>query len=113
MLPCLCCKTLNRGSSRPEVFCKKVVLKNFAKFTGKHLCQSLLFNKVSGPGSFNFLQKRIVFCTLYARGYTAGGFAPTTPGAAGAARRAQELKTFVVSQFHKSLIILLIFDLNF
>ena len=28
-------------SSRPELFCKKGVLKNFAKFTGKHLCQSL------------------------------------------------------------------------
>ena len=27
---------------------KKVVLKNFAKFTGKHLCLSLLFNKVAG-----------------------------------------------------------------
>ena len=27
----------------PEVFCKKVVLKNFAKFTRKHLCQSLFF----------------------------------------------------------------------
>ena len=26
-------------SSRPEVFCKKGVLKHFAKFTGKHLCQ--------------------------------------------------------------------------
>ena len=26
-------------SSRPEVFCKKGVLRNFAKFTGKHLCQ--------------------------------------------------------------------------
>ena len=25
-------------SSRPEVFCKKGVLKNLAKFTGKHLC---------------------------------------------------------------------------
>ena len=23
----------------PEVFCKKGVLRNFAKFTGKHLCQ--------------------------------------------------------------------------
>ena len=29
------------GSSRPEVFCKKVVFRNFAKFTGKDLCQSL------------------------------------------------------------------------
>ena len=25
------------GSSRPEVFCKKGVLRNFARFTGKHL----------------------------------------------------------------------------
>ena len=25
----------------------KGVLKNFAKFTGKHLCQSLIFNKVA------------------------------------------------------------------
>ena len=30
-------------SSRPEVFCKKSVLRNFTKFTGKHLCQSLFF----------------------------------------------------------------------
>ena len=36
-------------SSRPEVFYKKGVLRNFAKFTGKHLCQSLFFNKVAGP----------------------------------------------------------------
>ena len=35
-------------SSRPEVFCKKGVLKNLAKFTGKHQCQSLFFNKVAG-----------------------------------------------------------------
>ena len=28
-------------SSRPEVFCKKDVLKNFAILTGKHLCCSL------------------------------------------------------------------------
>ena len=38
-------------SSRPEVFCKKVVLKNFGKFTGKHLCQSLYFDKVAGQAS--------------------------------------------------------------
>ena len=30
-------------SSHPEVFCKKGVLRNFAKFTGKHLCQSFFF----------------------------------------------------------------------
>ena len=38
-------------SSRPEVFCKKD-LENFTKFTGKHLCQSLFFNKVAAPKSF-------------------------------------------------------------
>ena len=35
-------------SSRPKMFCKKGVLRNFAKFTGKHLCQRLFFNKVAG-----------------------------------------------------------------
>ena len=34
-------------SSRPDMFCKKGVLENFAKFYGKHLCQSLFFNKVA------------------------------------------------------------------
>ena len=28
-------------SSRPELFCKNVVLRNFAKFTGKYLCKGL------------------------------------------------------------------------
>ena len=37
----------NIRSSRPEVFCKKDVLRNFAKFTGKHLCQSLFYIKVA------------------------------------------------------------------
>ena len=36
-------------SSCPDVFCKKGVIRNFTKFTGKHLCQNLLFNKVTGP----------------------------------------------------------------
>ena len=38
----------SKRSSRSEVFCKKNVLRSFAKFTGKHLCQSLFFNKVAG-----------------------------------------------------------------
>ena len=33
---------MNSRSSRPEVFCKKGTFKNFAKFKGKHACQSLL-----------------------------------------------------------------------
>ena len=35
-------------SSRPDMFCKKGVLRNFAIFTGKQLCQRLFFNKVAG-----------------------------------------------------------------
>ena len=34
----------------PEVFCKKGVPRNLAKFLGKHLCQGLYFNKVAGLG---------------------------------------------------------------
>ena len=29
------------------MLCKKGVLRNFAKFIGKHLCQNLFFNKVA------------------------------------------------------------------
>ena len=44
-----CCR-----SSRPEVFCKRGVLRNFAKFTGKHLCQSIYFNKEALAQLFSF-----------------------------------------------------------
>ena len=46
-------------NSRPEVFRKKGVLKNFAKFTRKYLCQSLFFNKAAGlrPQTYNFIKK--------------------------------------------------------
>ena len=40
-----------RASSRkscPDVLCKKGVLRNFAKFIEKHLCQGLFFNNVAG-----------------------------------------------------------------
>ena len=46
-------------SSRPEVFCKKSVLRNFTKFTGKHLCQGLFFNKVAGLRAATLLKKRL------------------------------------------------------
>ena len=35
-------------SSRPELILKKGACKNFAKLTATQLCQSILFNKVSG-----------------------------------------------------------------
>ena len=34
--------------SCPEVLCKKAVLRNFAKFTGRHQYQSLFFNRDCG-----------------------------------------------------------------
>ena len=54
-MPCISFKD---GSSRLEAFCTKSVLENFAKFTGKHLCQGQrLFNQVVGlkPGIGVFL----------------------------------------------------------
>ena len=46
-------------SSRPYVFCKKNYYRNFTKFTGKHLCQSLFFNKVSGLRLATLFEKRL------------------------------------------------------
>ena len=45
----------NFGSSRPEMFCKKGVLRNFAKLTGKHMCWSLFLIKL--PKACNFIKK--------------------------------------------------------
>ena len=48
-------------SCLPDLFCKKGVLGNFAKFTGKHLCQRLYFNKVadSDTGAFLWILRSI------------------------------------------------------
>ena len=46
-------------SSRPEMFCKKDVLRSFEQFTGKHLCQSLFLNKVAGLRPVTLLKKRL------------------------------------------------------
>ena len=43
-------------SSRQRCSVKKGVLRNFLKFTEKHLCQSLFFNKVAGSAC-NFIKK--------------------------------------------------------
>ena len=52
------------------MFCKKVILKNFPKFLGKQLCQSLFFNKVAG--ACNFIKKETLaqlfsceFCDIF------------------------------------------------
>ena len=41
------------------MFCKKDVLRNFAKFTGKHLHQSLFLNKVAGLKPVTLLKERL------------------------------------------------------
>ena len=65
---------LKNRSSRPEVFSKNITLKNFAKFTGMHLCQGLFFNKFAGLGSgvYNFIKKETLaqvfsckFCEIF------------------------------------------------
>ena len=45
-------------SSHQRCSMKKGILKNFSKFTGKHLCHSLIFNKVAGLMSANLLKIR-------------------------------------------------------
>ena len=70
-------------SSHPDVFCKKVVLSNFEKFTGKHLYLSLYFDKVaslaqvfscefceiskntSGGCFFPFLRRELDFLSIF------------------------------------------------
>ena len=49
----------NYRSKRPEVLCKKAVLKNFAKFAGKYLCQSLFFSKIASLKPATLFKKRL------------------------------------------------------
>ena len=53
------CKYTHYKCSRPEVFCKKRCSWNFTKFTEKHLCQSLFFNKVARLRPATLLNKMI------------------------------------------------------
>ena len=46
-------------SSCPEVLCKKGVLKNFAKLTEKHPCQSFFLHKVAGLRPATLFKKRL------------------------------------------------------
>ena len=51
--------TMKVQKQPPEVSYKKGVLKNFAKFTGKHLRRSLFFNKEKKP------RYRCEFCEIF------------------------------------------------
>ena len=46
-------------SSQQRCFVRKGILRNFTKFTGKHLCQGLFFNIVVGPRPATLLKKRL------------------------------------------------------
>ena len=46
-------------SSHRRCSVKKGVLRNFAKFTGKHLCQTLFFNNIAGLRPAALLKKRL------------------------------------------------------
>ena len=52
-------KKKNVKKHPPEVLCKKGVLRNFTKFTGKNLCLSLFFNKVTDLRPATLLKKRL------------------------------------------------------
>ena len=51
-------KSVDRSSHR-RCSVKKGILRNFTKFTGKYLCQSLFFNKVAGLSPATLLKKRL------------------------------------------------------
>ena len=46
-------------SSHQRCSIRKGIFRNFAKFTGKHLCQSIFFNKVAGLRPATLLKKRL------------------------------------------------------
>ena len=59
-------KPFKIGSSPLELFYKKEILKNLVKFIRKHLCRTLLFNKITGSEvatwrcSVYFLKKGVI-----------------------------------------------------
>ena len=62
--------TAGKFKKQKQVFFKKGVFRNFEKFTGKHLCQSLFFNKVVGLNPVTLLKKRLwnrCFLVYFAR----------------------------------------------
>ena len=66
----------------PEVFCKKSVLKNFAKFTRKHLCQRLFFNKVAGAADHVWAtasyHRQIMLTIYFFRSYLEADYFPSS-----------------------------------
>ena len=61
---------------------KLMFLKNFAKFTGKHLCHSLFFNKVAGLRPETLLKERFQhkYFPVSSAKFLAASFLQTTFG---------------------------------
>ena len=51
--------SLKHQANRLEMFCRKGILRNFAKFTGKLLCQSLFLNNIGELRPATLLKKRL------------------------------------------------------
>ena len=69
-------RTAGYRSSRSQMFFKIGVLKNFAIFTGKHLCCNLFFNKVAGLRYATLLKKETLsqvfsceYCNIFKNTY--------------------------------------------
>ena len=62
-----CCSTVGSDRfryNRSEVFCKKAVLKSFAKFIVKHLCRSLILLKLQASSLKETLTQKF-HCRLF------------------------------------------------
>ena len=68
--------------SAPEYF-EKLSFKKTKNATLNGYISNVMVNSESeltfSESSFNFIQNRVVFCTLYPHGYTAGGSTPYNP----------------------------------
>ena len=53
------CFSWSYRSSHQRCSIKKSVLRNLTKFTGKHLCQRIFFNKIAGLRPLTLLKKRL------------------------------------------------------
>ena len=49
----------SEAAARVVLYNQKAVIRNFTKFTGKHLFQGIFFNKVAGPRPATLFKKRL------------------------------------------------------
>ena len=66
-------------SSHQRCSVRKGVVRDFAKFTGKHLCQVLLFNKVASPEPATLLKNHRRFPVNFAK-FLRRSFSQNTSG---------------------------------